>query len=274
MKKLKYIKTKHIAVIAILILSFFVMHIVRAVGSEPATDDILLVSKDYVDGKINELTTRINNLESELKEQIEQAVSENKKNDENETSKEEISEDTTDGQTEADISEQTEQSNLQLDQLMEKLNKLEEDTGQLKARTIAVENNDGSYLGLILKQNQKISNLETGLREIESVLDGLVEKVNLIQQSPLKYDIVVLKSGKQLIVGASTEILLRGGSATAIGSSNGGLIDITSGSGLDITEGQNIPLNHLLVSARDDGRGMLITSEKAWIMVKGWYMIK
>ncbi|GAE87367.1 hypothetical protein [Acetivibrio straminisolvens] len=60
----------------------------------------------------------------------------------------------------------------------------------------------------------------------------------------------------------------------AIGGEGGGLSDITSGTGADINTDDEVPLNHLLLVSRDDGRGLRVTSEKAWVLVKGPYTIE
>ncbi|NLM59144.1 MAG: hypothetical protein GX194_08535, partial [Clostridium sp.] len=82
-----------------------------------------------------------------------------------------------------------------------------------------------------------------------------------------------LNKGQVLIAGESAEIILRGGKALAIGGEGGGLSDITSGSGADVNTDQEVPLNHLLLISRNDGRGIKVVSEKAWVLVKGPYTI-
>lgn len=76
--------------------------------------------------------------------------------------------------------------------------------------------------------------------------------------------------GKKIITGESTEIVLRSGTATAIGSQYGGVADLITGT--DLQTGSNVPVNHLLLVPRDDGRGIAITSE-AWVLIRGSYTI-
>lgn len=83
-----------------------------------------------------------------------------------------------------------------------------------------------------------------------------------------------LTANQKLMTGESAEIIMRGGTAKAIGGAGGGLSDITSGTGADINTDQDIPLNHLLLVSRDDGRGISIVSKKAWVLVKGPYTIE
>ncbi|HOM02311.1 MAG TPA: hypothetical protein PLH43_05725 [Acetivibrio sp.] len=89
-----------------------------------------------------------------------------------------------------------------------------------------------------------------------------------------KFEALELTKGQVLIAGASAELILRGGKALAIGGEGGGLSDITSGTGADVNTDDEVPLNHLLLISRDDGRGLKVTSEKAWVLVKGPYTIE
>ncbi|WP_425447115.1 hypothetical protein [Dethiothermospora halolimnae] len=84
-------------------------------------------------------------------------------------------------------------------------------------------------------------------------------------------EVVELSKGQQLICDGGTEIILRGGKATAITSDLGGLSDVTEG--VDIKMNQSIPLNHLLIIPRSDGRGVYVDNY-AIFMVRGSYKIK
>ncbi len=81
------------------------------------------------------------------------------------------------------------------------------------------------------------------------------------------FEVVYAESGKIIYGDSSTEIILRGGSATAVAGVNG-LCDVTSGT--DIQNGQNIPYNHLIIVPVGDGRGIRISSN-AYLMIKGGY---
>jgi hypothetical protein len=89
-----------------------------------------------------------------------------------------------------------------------------------------------------------------------------------------KYEVIEVKKGKSIICGDSTEIILRSGKATAIGSEAGGLADLTADNNGDLKQGRSVPENHLILIPRDDGRGIKITSLSAWVMIKGKYEIK
>jgi hypothetical protein len=73
--------------------------------------------------------------------------------------------------------------------------------------------------------------------------------------------------------GAGTEIILRAGTAAAVGSAPGsGLVNITNGTNLDT--GTVLTRNHLLLVPRADGRGARITSATAVFMVRGPYQLR
>ncbi len=116
---------------------------------------------------------------------------------------------------------------------------------------------------------------------VDARIDELLRQIQAIQQGGnggnALFQVVELSSGQQLIAGASTEIIVRSGTATAISGINGdGLSDLTTD---DITKGnlvtgQVIPPNHLILVARDDGRGLKAVSDKVFLLVKGPYTIK
>lgn len=89
--------------------------------------------------------------------------------------------------------------------------------------------------------------------------------------SRLAFQVVNVPAGSAVIGEAGTEIVLRGGKATAIASPLGGLFDATGG--LDIFQGEQVKPNHLLVVPRPDGRGLLATADLI-LLVKGNYTIQ
>ncbi len=80
------------------------------------------------------------------------------------------------------------------------------------------------------------------------------------------YRVVEVSAGQKVIGEAGTELVLRGGRATAIDSALGGLLDVTAGT--DIRGGSRIPANHLIVVPRSDGRGFQAETDLV-LMVKG-----
>lgn len=82
--------------------------------------------------------------------------------------------------------------------------------------------------------------------------------------------VVEINAGEKIIAGAGTELILRGGKATIIGSELGGLTNVTLGK--DFVSGMNVVPNNLLIVPRDDGRGVY-TDSHATFMVRGTYEV-
>jgi len=91
------------------------------------------------------------------------------------------------------------------------------------------------------------------------------------------YTYVTLKKGQTLMAKSCCEVVLLDGAATAIitSSSNvaagAGISDLTVGS--VVTNGAMIPTNHYLVIPKADGRGFVVSSDTARILVRGEYNI-
>jgi hypothetical protein len=56
-----------------------------------------------------------------------------------------------------------------------------------------------------------------------------------------------------------------------VDSGNGGLANITEGK--DITSGENVLQNHLLIIPRNDGRGVKAKNNNVILLVKGAYRV-
>lgn len=93
------------------------------------------------------------------------------------------------------------------------------------------------------------------------------------QESNQGFAVVNVSAGKTVVCEAGTELILRMGQATVIGSDRGGLADVTQG--LDLADGTTVPANHMLIVPLGDGRGVKINkSTDAILMIKGGYTIK
>lgn len=103
-----------------------------------------------------------------------------------------------------------------------------------------------------------------GTTEPGSSADPLVSK-SYVDQMTL-FRVVNVPAGQAAIGEAGTEIVLRGGRATAIASNLGGILDATAG--VDLPQGEQVKPNHLLVVPRTDQRGLLAQSDLV-LMVKG-----
>ncbi|MCL2501347.1 MAG: hypothetical protein FWE90_13580 [Defluviitaleaceae bacterium] len=87
----------------------------------------------------------------------------------------------------------------------------------------------------------------------------------------LAWDVINPQRNQTLIIENGTEVILRSGSAVVVAGPNG-LVNMTTGG--DILDGQNVGLNNLLIAPRTDGRGIRITSNSAWVMVRGAYTLE
>lgn len=104
-----------------------------------------------------------------------------------------------------------------------------------------------------------------------AALEERIESLPITGNQTASLEIVTLATGQKLIAEAGTEIILRGGQATAIQSQLGGLSDVTGGR--DIKQDELVPANHLLLVPRSDGRGVKAVTE-CILMVRGQYVIQ
>ena len=83
--------------------------------------------------------------------------------------------------------------------------------------------------------------------------------------------VLTMEKGQTLLPGGGTELILRSGTATAVAGQNGdNLADVTSAK--DLVVGTAVVKNHLLISSRDDGRGIK-ASAKCYLLVRGAYKV-
>ncbi len=107
---------------------------------------------------------------------------------------------------------------------------------------------------------------------IESVLKPEIYAY-IDQQANRGFTVVDVKAGKTVIGEAGTEMILRMGQATVIGSARGGLADVTQGA--DLADATQVPSNHMLIVPLGDGRGVKIDkTTDAILMIKGSYKIQ
>ena len=99
----------------------------------------------------------------------------------------------------------------------------------------------------------------------DSVYGPLLRDAGKAQEGHVPYETVFARAGTTLVAESGTEIILRGGAATAVTGING-LCDATSG--VDLVSGMDVPLNHLLIVPASDGRGMQFLKD-SYLMVKG-----
>ncbi len=89
--------------------------------------------------------------------------------------------------------------------------------------------------------------------------------------SRLSYSPLQLTQGQKLYGKEGTEIIMRSGVATAIDNGANGVSDVTMGS--DLMTGDTVALNHMLITPRDDRRGIEAHTE-VWVLVRGDYTVE
>lgn len=124
------------------------------------------------------------------------------------------------------------------------------------------------YIDSNLDYNRnEIGDMILELEKIDEIINDLKDKV----ENALTFKVVEMKRGQILLSGEGAEIIVRSGKTTAVYGKNGGLSDITAAK--DLKDGEAIVLNHMLISSRDDGRGIK-AGDGVFILIKGSYIIK
>ena len=114
-----------------------------------------------------------------------------------------------------------------------------------------------------------LSYLEKRIEEFKIYVDNNNQGTTAIAS---KFEVVEVNAGQTVIfTDASVEFILRSGDATAIASENGGLADLTEG--IDLTTGDFVKKNHLMLIPRNDNRGIVAKTD-LWLMIKGTYEFK
>lgn len=122
-----------------------------------------------------------------------------------------------------------------------------------------------------LRNQQLRFYIDESIKKIQDSLSNAGSSSSTGTQGSSVFVVVDVPAGKKLKAGASTEIILRAGKATIIDSPSGGIADVTIGK--DLKKGEAVPLNHLLIVPRDDGRGANAVTNSTF-MVRGSYNIE
>ena len=103
-------------------------------------------------------------------------------------------------------------------------------------------------------------------------MDALKQAVlNELRTEAAAFAPVHAAAGQVILGGEGTEIVLRSGRAAGFCPGENGMVDATDGA--EIYSGYDVPVNHLVLVPRDDGRGVVTQSEEAWFIIKGAYQI-
>jgi len=108
-------------------------------------------------------------------------------------------------------------------------------------------------------------------RFVVDALSGLQELKDRVAVIENGFTVISLKKGQTLVLGGGSEVILRSGQATAISGESGTLVDVSAGK--DLNNGVAVPVQHLIIAPKGDGRGLKITAD-AYLIVRGGYTIK
>lgn len=130
---------------------------------------------------------------------------------------------------------------------------------------------------------QIIDNLRTDVRDLTNLIIDAYIKIQSLEKQNLEliqklqalengFVVVEVSKGQIVLLGAGTEAIVRSGETTAISGMYGGLADVTSAK--DLKTGDAIQNQHLLISAREDGRGIKVVSDVSYMLIRGGYSIQ
>ncbi|WP_427052078.1 hypothetical protein [Paenibacillus sp. TC-CSREp1] len=128
--------------------------------------------------------------------------------------------------------------------------------------------NTGSTPGTSTGNNGSAGTGSTGVSSTDPGLPPLVSGATDA------VEIVTVKPGQQLLGKSGAEFIVRSGKAVIVSEGTNGVADLTDG--VDLTNGQAAPTNHLL-SFPKDGRGITVLDGNKYsltVMVRGGYTLK
>lgn len=135
-----------------------------------------------------------------------------------------------------------------------------------------------SYLTNIFqpKIERSITTTEEELRQEIAALKALIgtdDSGSTAAAQADSYEVLYLLKGEQILAESQCELILRSGSAQIVSPfADQGIADLTEGT--ELYTGTALQKNHLLLVPRGgDGRGTVVTSDAAYIMVRGEYSI-
>lgn len=127
-----------------------------------------------------------------------------------------------------------------------------------------------SYLDLKIKEMKtEISTLKNEISKLSSAPNG--DQVGNTSLSNSGFEPLRLDPHQKIYFKKGTEFIMRVGEAGVIDPTGNGIPDLTSGRNL--LNASAMPLNHLAVCPRDDGRGLNCKIE-VWLLIKGDYIIE
>ncbi|CCQ96812.1 conserved exported hypothetical protein [[Clostridium] ultunense Esp] len=122
-----------------------------------------------------------------------------------------------------------------------------------------------------------LSYLEKRIDQLKYYIDEKLSNGGENNNLSNSFEVVEISAGQSIIGKDGTEIILRGGRGNGPGRAKivalgkDGLSDLTVGK--DLIRDEEVPLNHLLIVPRDDGRGVYAMNDSVFL-VKGRYEIR
>ncbi|MBR3996067.1 MAG: hypothetical protein IKI97_12405 [Clostridia bacterium] len=112
--------------------------------------------------------------------------------------------------------------------------------------------------------------------KISSLPENEPEKApeTAVDSASSQYQVITLTKGQTLSAVSSLEFILRPGSSATVVSpiAENGIANLTDAT--ELYNNAEIPINAYCLIPRGDGRGIVCTSETAYVMVRGTYEIK
>ncbi|MGI5822507.1 MAG: hypothetical protein ACOX6Z_00995 [Dethiobacteria bacterium] len=128
-----------------------------------------------------------------------------------------------------------------------------------------------AYLSQALQEEQnKRRLLEERLQKLETCETGRPAPAEPAV-SAAAFEIVTIAAGEKMLAGSGTEMILRSGRAKVLAGPGGGLSDLTAG--CNLISGAPVKADHLLLSSRDDGRG-IIPETQVIFLIRGDYQVE
>ncbi|MGL4736356.1 MAG: hypothetical protein ACRCW2_02770 [Cellulosilyticaceae bacterium] len=124
-------------------------------------------------------------------------------------------------------------------------------------------------------QSGNTSVIDEQLKVQAQLIDILKQQIEALSQEVQKgagstYEVVTVPKGSTLLGKQGSEVIIRAGEGKVVGSTGGGLQDMTEGT--DLNDKQSAPKYHLLIIPREDGRGLYASTDLV-VMVRGGYSI-
>lgn len=121
------------------------------------------------------------------------------------------------------------------------------------------------------KLTEDLESATKKIEELTSRCDQLSAAMSA-SNTPSEYAVVYMLKGQRIKANNPCELILRSGSAVVVSEIENGLNDTSDGT--ELLGGVSVPLYHgMLIPRGGDGRGIEITSENAYVMVRGDYEI-